>query len=118
MATSVLVNDLAMVAVSDQIQSQQIHLLTQQLAARQAEVEIYQLMLEKVLEELRRPIANMGLAIGMMKRRVATEEVASYLRILDEECLRGCAALNDMAQLQEMMAISQLVVLKKLQAMG
>lgn len=100
------------------IQQQQIQTLMRQLADCQAEVEVCHLMVDKFVEALRHPISNISLAIAMLKRRGPMAEMADYLPIVEEECRRGCSALNEVAQLQELLPTSRAIVRKKLQALS
>ncbi len=76
--------------------------------------ETHLILLDKLSEELRRPIANIFLAVHMLRQATSTEERDRYLSILEEECTRQTAILNQSAQVQELLSTSGLNVLRQL----
>ncbi|MBC8123709.1 MAG: HAMP domain-containing histidine kinase, partial [Gemmatimonadaceae bacterium] len=63
--------------------------------------------LSTVSHELRTPIANMTMAIHMLKRPIPAEKREQYLRILEKECAREADLLNDSLDLQRIEASSR-----------
>ncbi len=63
--------------------------------------------LSTVSHELRTPIANMTMAIHMLKRPIPAEKREQYLRILEKECAREADLLNNILDLQRLDANSR-----------
>ncbi|MGI0484452.1 GAF domain-containing protein [Pantanalinema rosaneae CENA516] len=67
--------------------------------------------LSTVSHELRTPIANMKMAIHMLKLSTNTEQRQRYLEILQSQCLREAELINDLLDLQRLEASSYVIAL-------
>ena len=79
---------------------------TQQLEVQMAELrKLDQLkddFLSTVSHELRSPMANIKMAIQMLKIAPTAEKRESYLRILENECCREAELINNLLDLQQL----------------
>jgi two-component system, OmpR family, alkaline phosphatase synthesis response regulator PhoP len=76
--------------------------------------QVYLNLLETLSEDLRRPLANVMLALQMINTTASWEERDRYLSIIEEECLRQSAILNQSAQVQELLSTSGIALLRQL----
>jgi len=58
-------------------------------------------LLQKISEELRDPLSNITMAIQMLKVAPSSEARAQYLRILQQECSREIAIINQLSNLHD-----------------
>lgn len=96
-------------------QQQYIESLERQLKQQQDLSEIQGLLIQKFARELRHPISNISLAIQMMgaDATAATPQMQEF-RLLEDECFRVIALLNDVSNCQELLLSSRIGVLQRL----
>lgn len=73
-------------------------------------------LLQKISRELRDPLSNITMAIQMLKVAPSEEARDRYLKILQEECAREIAIINQLSNLQEFLTPDQAKLLRRFSA--
>lgn len=71
-------------------------------------------LLQKISRDLRDPVSNIAMAIQMLKVAPSPEARDRYLKILQEECAREVALINQLSNLQEFLTPEQAKFLRRL----
>lgn len=100
-------------------QQQYIDSLERQLKQQKELSEIQGLLIQKFARELRHPISNISLAVQMMgaDATAPTPQMQEF-RLLEDECFRVIAMLNDVSNCQELLLSSRIGVLQRLLVNG
>ncbi|MEB3830174.1 ATP-binding response regulator [Phormidium sp. CCY1219] len=71
-------------------------------------------LLQKLSQELRDPLSNINMAIHMLKNSPEGEARERYLQVLQQECAREIALLNQVSNLQNFLSPENARLLRKL----
>lgn len=71
-------------------------------------------LLQKLSQELRDPLSNINMAIHMLKNSPEGEARERYLQVLQEECAREIALLNQVSNLQNFLSPENARLLRQL----
>ncbi|MER3433520.1 MAG: response regulator [Leptolyngbya sp. ERB_1_1] len=83
-----------------------------QLQTTQELAEMNRVLLQKLSQGLRHPISNITIATYLLKQDISDKDFDRYLAILEEECVRGTALLNEISSLQEYLSPSKINLLR------
>ena len=70
-------------------------------------------LLQKITQELRDPLSNITMAIQMLKLAPTEQLRANYLKILQQECAREIAIINQLSNLQEILVPENVKLLQR-----
>jgi len=70
-------------------------------------------LLQKLSQELRDPLSNINLAIQMLKVAPSEQARDRYLKILQEECAREIAIINQLSSLQDFLTPENANILRR-----
>lgn len=70
-------------------------------------------LLQRLTQELRDPLSNITMAIQMLKLAPTEEARAHYLKILQQECAREIAIINQLSDLQEFLVPENVKLLQR-----
>lgn len=70
-------------------------------------------LLQRLSQELRDPLSSMNLAIKMLKNAPSEQVQERYLKILQEECAREIAILNEFSNLQNFLSPENTKILRR-----
>jgi two-component system, OmpR family, alkaline phosphatase synthesis response regulator PhoP len=76
-------------------------MLQRQVKVNQEVIDLKARLLDKLLEELRTPLANINMALSMLERSRTEEERTRYLSILRQEYSREVALITEVSNFQE-----------------
>jgi signal transduction histidine kinase len=93
---------------------QHLEQLQQQLKDSQELTSVYFSLLQKVAQELRRPISNLHITIQMLEESPSEVLEECDRIILENECIRAIAVLNELSNIQELLKSSRIPVLQQL----
>lgn len=75
-------------------------------------------ILKMLSEDLRHPFSNIKIALHMARETQSQVERDFFLNILEEECIRGSAFLNDALAMQEFLTPQKFNVLRQLKSLN
>lgn len=96
------------------MQQQYIESLEQQVQKQRDLIEVQTSLLQKVAQDLRHPISNINLAVQMMGSLADGTAHAQEFELLEDECIRVIALLNEVSNCQELLLSSRINVLQRL----
>ncbi len=76
-------------------------MLQRQVKVNQEMIDLKAKLLDKLLEELRTPLANINMALSMLERARTEEDRTRYLSILRQEYSREVALITEVSNFQE-----------------
>lgn len=76
--------------------------LQNQVKSKSDQVELKARLLDKLLQDLRMPLANINMALSMLERSTTEAERQRYLCVLRQEYTREVALVNEVSNLQEL----------------
>lgn len=89
-------------------------LLEQKASQNQDFAEVKDELLQKLSQDLRDPISNISIAIRMLKSAASDAERDRYLTVLQQECAREIALLNEISNLQKLLTPENAKLLRRL----
>jgi two-component system, OmpR family, alkaline phosphatase synthesis response regulator PhoP len=99
-----------------QQQEQRIAELEKQLKHSQEQNQLYGAVLDRFSYDLRHPLGNVSIALQLLKQQAIPEELQPFFPLLEEECLHGTALLDELSNVQEMIATSRGQSLRRMRA--
>lgn len=96
---------------TERIKAIELHKRVQELQRRSSTQEE---LLQRISEELRDPLSNITVAIQMLKIAPSDEARSHYLRILQQECWREVAIINQLSNLKELLQPENLQLLQRI----
>jgi DNA-binding response OmpR family regulator len=97
-------------------QQQQIAELEKQLKHSQEQNQLYAAVLDRFSYDLRHPLGNVSIALQLLKQQAIPAELQPFFPLLEEECLHGTALLDELSNVQEMIANSRGQSLRRMRA--
>jgi 2'-5' RNA ligase len=99
---------------NDLDEAQKLERLQQQLQESQELTAVYFSLLQKVTQDLRRPISNLHVTIQMLGESSSEVLEDRDRAILENECIHAIAVLNELSTFQELLKSSRLSILQQL----
>mgnify|MGYP002776995831 CR=1 FL=1 len=93
-------------------QAQEAQSIEKQLQTSQELAEMNSVLLQKLSQGLRHPVANITIATYMLKQNLSSKDFERYIAILEEECARSTSLLNEVSSLQEYLNPSKINLLR------
>jgi DNA-binding response OmpR family regulator len=91
----------------------QTELLADKLQELQQFSDAKNLLLDNLIQELREPLANINIAIQMLRETTTLEHRDRYLRVLQEEFAREINLLNQVSELQQFLTPTNVRLLRQ-----
>jgi two-component system, OmpR family, alkaline phosphatase synthesis response regulator PhoP len=96
------------------LKSKEVERLTTQVKNLQDLASTNHSLFQRIAENLRHPFSNINLALSVVRETESEAERDRFLKILQEECDRGTALLNEAAGMQEFLTYDKFNVLRQL----